>query len=121
MRAAAVPFLAFVLALGMVVRAVTGDRLAAALGHLISGGTGLPALLGIAALAAVLANVINNLPRRSSEAPGAGDPHLSPTAPRSLPDPVHHPAQPEDPVPLFLRPPLTAPKIPMSEGDTVKA
>jgi arsenical pump membrane protein len=61
-RGAAVPFLAFVLALGIVVRAVTGNGLAGALGHLIPGGTGLPALLGIAALAAVLANLINNLP-----------------------------------------------------------
>jgi arsenical pump membrane protein len=61
-RAAAVPFLAFVLALGIVVRALTGNGLAGALGHLIPGGTGLPALLAIAAVAAVLANVINNLP-----------------------------------------------------------
>lgn len=61
-RAAAVPFLAFVLALGLVVRAVVDNGLAAALGHLIPGGTGLVALFGIAALAAVLANVINNLP-----------------------------------------------------------
>ena len=60
-RAAAVPFLAFVLGLGIVVGAVTGNGLAAA-GHLIPGGTGLPALVAIAALAAVLANVINNLP-----------------------------------------------------------
>ena len=41
---------------------MTGNGLAAALGHLIPGGTGLPALLAIVALAAVLANVINNLP-----------------------------------------------------------
>jgi arsenical pump membrane protein len=61
-RAAAVPFLAFVLALGIVMRALTGNGLATALGHLVPGGTGLPALLAIAALAAVLANVINNLP-----------------------------------------------------------
>jgi arsenical pump membrane protein len=61
-RGAAIPFLAFVLALGIVVRAVTENGLAVALGHLIPGGTGLPALLGIAALAAVLANLINNLP-----------------------------------------------------------
>jgi arsenical pump membrane protein len=61
-RAAALPFLAFVLALGIVVRAVTDNGLAAALGHLVPGGTGLPALLAIAGLAAVLANVINNLP-----------------------------------------------------------
>ncbi|MEU6083710.1 SLC13 family permease [Streptomyces sp. NPDC047108] len=62
LRSAAVPFLAFVLALGIVVRAVVDNGLADALGHLIPEGTGLLALLGIAALAAVLANVINNLP-----------------------------------------------------------
>ncbi|WP_340385081.1 SLC13 family permease [Streptomyces sp. SS7] len=61
-RAAAVPFCAFVLALGIVVRAVVDNGLADALGHLVPGGTGLLALLGIAALAALLANVINNLP-----------------------------------------------------------
>ncbi|MEV7597065.1 arsenic transporter [Kitasatospora sp. NPDC089797] len=61
-RSAAVPFLAFVLALGVVVRAVVDNGLAAALGHLVPHGTSLPALLGLAALAAVLANVINNLP-----------------------------------------------------------
>ncbi|MFH9347774.1 SLC13 family permease [Kitasatospora sp. NPDC017646] len=61
-RSAAVPFLAFVLALGVVVRAVVDNGLASALGHLLPHGTSLPALLGVAALAAVLANVINNLP-----------------------------------------------------------
>jgi arsenical pump membrane protein len=61
-RAAAPSFLAFVLALGVVVRAVVDNGLAGALGHLIPGGSGLPALLGIAVLAAVLANLINNLP-----------------------------------------------------------
>ncbi|MEU9044250.1 MULTISPECIES: SLC13 family permease [unclassified Kitasatospora] len=61
-RSAAVPFLAFVLALGIVVRAVVDNGLASALGHLVPHGASLPALLGIAALAAVLANVINNLP-----------------------------------------------------------
>ncbi|MEV5875437.1 arsenic transporter [Streptomyces sp. NPDC052101] len=61
-RAAAVPFLAFVLALGIVVRTVVDNGLAGALGHLIPSGTSLPALLALAALAAVLANVINNLP-----------------------------------------------------------
>jgi arsenical pump membrane protein len=61
-RAAAVPFLGFVLALGIVVRAVVDHGLATGLAHLLPGGTALPALLGIAALAAVLANVINNLP-----------------------------------------------------------
>lgn len=61
-RAAGLPFLAFVLALGVVVRAVVDNGLADALGHLLPDGTALPALLGSAALAAVLANVINNLP-----------------------------------------------------------
>ncbi|MFH8837033.1 SLC13 family permease [Streptomyces sp. NPDC017868] len=61
-RSAAVPFLAFVLALGIVVRAVVDNGLASALGHLVPDGTSLSALLGTAALAAVLANVINNLP-----------------------------------------------------------
>ncbi|MFF4014587.1 arsenic transporter [Streptomyces sp. NPDC001843] len=61
-RAAAPGFLAFVLALGIVVRAVVDNGLADALGHVLPGGTGLPALLGTAALAAVLANLINNLP-----------------------------------------------------------
>ncbi|WP_435866666.1 SLC13 family permease [Streptomyces yokosukanensis] len=61
-RAAAPAFLAFVLALGIVVRAVVDNGLADVLGHVVPEGTGLPALLGIAALAAVLANLINNLP-----------------------------------------------------------
>ncbi|MCL8010181.1 SLC13 family permease [Streptomyces sp. AS02] len=61
-RAVGLPFLAFVLALGIVVRAVVDNGLDDALGQLVPDGTGLPALLGIAALAAVLANVINNLP-----------------------------------------------------------
>lgn len=61
-RAAAPSFLAFVLALGVVVRAVVDNGLADALGHVLPDGTGLPALLGVAALAAVLANLINNLP-----------------------------------------------------------
>ncbi|MEV6145182.1 SLC13 family permease [Streptomyces sp. NPDC051992] len=62
LRASAVPFLVFVLALGIVVRAVVDNGLDTALGHLIPDGTGLAALLGLAVLATVLANVINNLP-----------------------------------------------------------
>jgi arsenical pump membrane protein len=61
-RAAAVPFLCFVLALGILVRAVVDNGLAAALGRLVPDGSGLVALLGTAALAAVLANLVNNLP-----------------------------------------------------------
>ncbi|WP_209707800.1 SLC13 family permease [Crossiella equi] len=61
-RSASLPFLAFVLALGVVVRAVVDNGLGDALGALIPSGSGLLALLGLAALAAGLANVINNLP-----------------------------------------------------------
>ncbi|MBV9095796.1 MAG: hypothetical protein JO132_18325 [Streptosporangiaceae bacterium] len=61
-RAADPAFLIFVLSLGIVVRAVVDDGLGAALAPLLPGGTSLPALLGIAALAAALANLTNNLP-----------------------------------------------------------
>ncbi|RSS53698.1 SLC13 family permease [Streptomyces sp. WAC06614] len=61
-RSAALPFLAFVLALGIVVRAVVDQGLGRALGAVLPDGASLPALLGIAALAALLANLINNLP-----------------------------------------------------------
>jgi arsenical pump membrane protein len=61
-RAAAVPFLAFVVCLGIVVQAVVVNGLGAALRPLVPAGTSLPALLGIAGLAAVLATVVNNLP-----------------------------------------------------------
>ncbi|MFG2309172.1 arsenic transporter [Streptomyces sp. NPDC048566] len=61
-RATAPAFLAFVLALGIVVRAVVDNGLADALGRLLPDGSSPAALLGIAALAAVLANLINNLP-----------------------------------------------------------
>jgi arsenical pump membrane protein len=55
-------FALFVLALGVVVTAVVDHGLGAVLGQLLPHGSGLLALLGIAALAAVLANLINNLP-----------------------------------------------------------
>jgi arsenical pump membrane protein len=61
-RAASVPFLVFVLALGIVVRAVVDNGLDSALARLIPGGQSFPALLAVAAVAAVLANLINNLP-----------------------------------------------------------
>ena len=61
-RAADAPFLLFVLSLGIVVQAVTGNGLGSALRPLVPTGTSLAALLGVAALAAGLANVINNLP-----------------------------------------------------------
>jgi arsenical pump membrane protein len=61
-RATAVPFLLFVLALGIVVQAVVRNGLDRALGPVIPSGTSLLALLAVAALAAALANLINNLP-----------------------------------------------------------
>jgi arsenical pump membrane protein len=60
--AAAPLFCLFVLALGIVVQGVVAGGLATGLGHLLPGGHSLPALLGVATVAAVLANVINNLP-----------------------------------------------------------
>ncbi|HEU5388702.1 MAG TPA: SLC13 family permease [Streptosporangiaceae bacterium] len=62
LQAADLPFLLFVLGLGIVVKAVTDHGLGRVLAPLLPGGTSLPALLATAALAAVLANVCNNLP-----------------------------------------------------------
>ncbi|HVC41737.1 MAG TPA: SLC13 family permease [Candidatus Saccharimonadales bacterium] len=56
------PFLAFVLALGLIVKAISLHGLGSVVTHLVPGGAGLGSLLAIAALAAVLSNVINNLP-----------------------------------------------------------
>lgn len=61
-RSASIPFVAFVLALAIVVRAVVDNGLDEALSHLVPTSTSFAALLGAAAVAAVLANLINNLP-----------------------------------------------------------
>ncbi|MET0900331.1 MAG: SLC13 family permease [Mycobacterium sp.] len=61
-QSANIPFLAFVLALGVVVAAVMDSGLESAMGRVLPDGTSLTALLGIAAIAAVLANLVNNLP-----------------------------------------------------------
>jgi arsenical pump membrane protein len=55
-------FLVFVLALGVVVKGVLGNGLDRVLGDALPGGSSLWALLALAGLAAVLANLINNLP-----------------------------------------------------------
>jgi arsenical pump membrane protein len=55
-------FLLFVLALGVVVTGVVDNGLDRVLGVLLPAGSSLPALLAVAALAAVSANLINNLP-----------------------------------------------------------
>lgn len=57
-----VPFLIFVLGLGVVVDAVMRNGLETAMHRVIPDGHGLLALLGIAAVAALLSNVVNNLP-----------------------------------------------------------
>ena len=61
-RAASIPFLLFVLGLGLVVRALTDHGLGAAITRLLPHGSSLPALLAIAFLAAAIANLVNNLP-----------------------------------------------------------
>jgi arsenical pump membrane protein len=61
-RAVNVPFLIFVLALGVVVKAVMLNGMTTGMSAVLPSGSGLPALLGIAAVAAVLANIVNNVP-----------------------------------------------------------
>ncbi|WP_018603648.1 SLC13 family permease [Mycobacterium sp. 155] len=61
-RAVNVPFLAFVLCLGVVVDAVVHNGLGDVMRGLLPVGNSLPALLGFAAAAAILANLVNNLP-----------------------------------------------------------
>jgi arsenical pump membrane protein len=61
-RALALPFLAFVAALGVVVRAVSDAGLGGLVGRLLPTGASLWSLLLVAVLAAVLANLVNNLP-----------------------------------------------------------
>ncbi len=57
-----IPFLAFVLCLGVVVDAVMLHGLGDAMRDLLPSGQSLTTLLGIAAAAAVLSNIVNNLP-----------------------------------------------------------
>ena len=57
-----VPFLAFVLCLGVVVAAVMLNGLDDAMRDVLPTGNTLTALLGVAAVAALLSNVVNNLP-----------------------------------------------------------
>jgi arsenical pump membrane protein len=61
-RSLHVSFLVFVPALGVVVQAVMLNGMDKAMSAVLPSGSGLPALLAIAAIAAVLANVVNNLP-----------------------------------------------------------
>lgn len=61
-KAVDVPFLIFVLCLGVVVDAVVVHGLGDVMGELLPSGDSLAALLAIAAVAAVLSNILNNLP-----------------------------------------------------------
>lgn len=61
-RAAEPTFLVFVLGLGVVVQAASQHGLSSAVESLLPSGDGLPALLGVAAVSAVAANLFNNLP-----------------------------------------------------------
>ena len=55
-------FLAFVLALGVIVRALVDNGLGSLVDHALPEGSTLLALLGVAAIAGLLANLVNNLP-----------------------------------------------------------
>jgi arsenical pump membrane protein len=55
-------FLVFVLGLGMIVHAASDNGLASAVRAVLPDGGSLPDLLAIAALSAILANLVNNLP-----------------------------------------------------------
>lgn len=55
-------FVVFVAALGVVVDAATGHGLQQGISNLLPAGEGWPALLAVTAIAAVLANLVNNLP-----------------------------------------------------------
>jgi arsenical pump membrane protein len=61
-RATEPGFLVFVLALGIVVQAASRHGLGDAADALVPDGTGLPQLLAIAAIGALAANLVNNLP-----------------------------------------------------------
>ncbi len=61
-RAAEPAFLVFVLALGIIVQGASQHGLSSAVDSLLPHGTGLLPLLAIAALSAVIANLLNNLP-----------------------------------------------------------
>lgn len=70
-------FCLFVLALAVIVDGVTRHGLSDALRHLVPSGASFPALLGLALLAAALANLVNNLPATLALVPlVAGNPAL---------------------------------------------
>jgi arsenical pump membrane protein len=70
-QAADVPFALFVLGLAVIVEAVLHAGLAGWLGDVLPRGTGLRALLAMAAVAALAANLLNNLPATLALLPAA--------------------------------------------------
>ena len=62
LKAVNIWFVLFVLSLGIVVRAVVDNGLSETLSHLVPEGTSLLTMLALAFIAALLANVVNNLP-----------------------------------------------------------
>ncbi|GAA5029800.1 arsenic transporter [Actinopolymorpha pittospori] len=75
-RAVSLDFALFVLGLGVVVSAVAAGGLGRAVDTILPSGTSFLALLGVAAVAALLANLVNNLPAMLLLLPllGAGGP-----------------------------------------------
>lgn len=66
-------FLIFVLALGIVVSAASRHGLSSVIDQLVPAGAGLPALLAVAGVSALLANLVNNLPATLILLPVAAD------------------------------------------------
>ncbi len=71
-RAVDLPLLCFVLGLGIVVRGVAGHGLGDLVADVVPGGDGLLALLATAGIAAVLANLLNNVPGAARPPAGGG-------------------------------------------------
>ena len=61
-KSASLGFVLFVFGLGIIVNAVSRHGIGSALAHVIPSGSSLPALLAIAFVAALAANLVNNLP-----------------------------------------------------------
>lgn len=77
-RSAGPSFCLYVLGLGVVVRAVSADGLARVVRHVVPSGSSLLTLLAIAAVSALLANLMNNLPATLVLVPIAATSGLAP-------------------------------------------
>lgn len=72
------PFIAFVLSLGIIVKALVDNGLADIMANIVPSGNSLYALLAWAGLAAILANLVNNLPAILIMLPLAVSGHVGP-------------------------------------------